>query len=41
MDAMLEPNTKKTKIGTSSNLESVGVCETIENVNLTQESNEN
>lgn len=40
MDAMLEPNTKKAKIASSSNSENVGAHEAIENVNLTQESNE-
>ena len=38
---MLEPNTKKSKIGTSSNSENVGAHEAIENVDPTQEWNEN
>ena len=38
---MLEPKTKKAKIGTFSNSENVGAHEAIENVDLTQESNEN
>ena len=39
---MLEPNDKKAKIGTSSNSDNdVGAKEAIDNVDLTQESNEN
>ena len=42
MDSMLEPNAKKAKIGTSSNSDNdVGANEAIDNVDLTQESNEN